>query len=648
VRTIVLDYETFYCSKTYTLRKMSPAEYILDPRFEVIGCSIIDVPNLSELQDAKPVFLDGPQFAQWTRQVDWSQVHAICYNGLFDFCILGWWYGAVPALMIDAMGMARALLGHKLKSMSLDSVSHHLNLRHTKTLMPSVDGLNTEGIKRAGLWNPYVQYANNDTETCRDVFLALRPEFPPREYIVKDMVLRCAVEPQFIADRVTLAQHLHDIKNNKTVLLTKCMLLAGCGVDQLRSDKKFAEVLEKMGIKPGMKISKITQNPAYAFAKTDFFMQSLLEHPRQDVQTLAAARLGIKSTIEETRTERLLAIANLKWPAAMIRTSEMKARHTRAILTNSEERFLPVPLRYAAAHTHRLGGDWKLNFQNLPRGGAIRKCLLPLPGRKVITGDQAQIEARLVAWFCDEQEVLQQFRDGLDVYSILASDIYGRQIHKDRDKSERFVGKQARLGLGFGMGAHKFFNMVQSLGNQQNVDVSMFVPALAAKAVDVFRGKNWRTKDMWRTLNDMLTNMAYGQGNFFPIKSVQFEQGAIKLPNDLKIYYDNLRVEGDQWMYDYAGEKRQVFGGKVLENIIQALARIIVMDAALEIRKHLTKLGLWLAMQVHDELVYTAPDELVEQVKSIIYEEMIRPPSWAPDLPLAVEIGVGPSFGEAK
>ena len=129
-----------------------------------------------------------------------------------------------------------------------------------------------------------------------------------------------------------------------------------------------------------------------AFAKTDQFMADLQEHPDPDVQALAAARLGLRSTIEETRSQRLLSIALLPWP--------------------NGKKMLPVPLRYAAAHTHRLGGDWKINLQNLPsgRGGAktkLRKALRAGPGEKVIVIDLSQIECRITAWLVGEKGLVR-------------------------------------------------------------------------------------------------------------------------------------------------------------------------------------------------------------------------------------------------
>jgi hypothetical protein len=145
-------------------------------------------------------------------------------------------------------------------------------------------------------------------------------------------------------------------------------------------------------------------------------MTDLLEHPDERVQGVAGARLGVKSTIEETRTENLIEVA--------------------------KRGALPVMLHYYGAHTGRFSGGDKLNLQNLPARGnnTIRRALRPPPGHKMIAADSSQIEARMVAWLAGQTDLVQAFREGRDVYSEFASEVYGRPITK-ADKVERFVGK---------------------------------------------------------------------------------------------------------------------------------------------------------------------------------------------------------------
>jgi DNA polymerase len=88
----------------------------------------------------------------------------------------------------------------------------------------------------------------------------------------------------------------------------------------------------------------------------------------------------------------------------------------------------------------------------------------------------------------------------------------------------------------------------------------------------------------------------------------------------------------------------RLYGAKLLENITQALARIVVMQAAVRLADR----GLRFVLQAHDELVFLVPNDNVIESKAIISEEMTRVPDWLPGLPLAVEIGSGANYGVCK
>jgi hypothetical protein len=418
--------------------------------------------------------------------------------------------------------------------------------------------------------------------------------------------------------------HLHIIQQAKTDAPAE--VYAAFGIEskfELQSAERFATALRGFGIEPPMKISKQTGKETYAFAKTDPGMMVLEYDENPDVQALVAARLGVKSTIEETRTQRLLNISRL--------TTKM-----------------PIPLKYGGAHTHRLSGDWRLNMQNLPRGSVMRDALKAPANHKVVTCDAAQIEAtnystslwRTVTFSTNS-------RNGDDTYSIFASEVYGREINKHENPAERFVGKQAILGLGFGMGAARFYTQIKSDSHKQGIKININENE-ATRIVNVFRKKHPKFRDNgWNKLTDGLTAMA-SPGESVTFGPVRLEYQHIVLPNGLDLYYNNLRSTDDGWVYEYGRETRKLFGGKVLENIVQALARIIVFDAMVRLRKLLKVYDVQMAHTVHDELVYIVPDELVNVVKQIVLEEMVRPPKWMADLPLAAEVGVGQTYGDAK
>src|SRR5258708_99445 len=117
---LFLDFETYY-DNDYSLRKMPTPNYILDPRFEMQLCAV-------KADDGPHDIVDGFDFPRWLAQFDPAVTTTVTFNALFDNSILAWRYGFVPHTMIDAMGMARALMGHELTSFSLQSVAKHLQL----------------------------------------------------------------------------------------------------------------------------------------------------------------------------------------------------------------------------------------------------------------------------------------------------------------------------------------------------------------------------------------------------------------------------------------------------------------------------------------------------------------------------------------
>ena len=101
---------------------MTPVEYILDPRYETIGCAF------KWGVKGKSFWVDGPDCQRFFNSVNPETTMSVAHNAPFDACIASFHYGFIPKLIVDTLGVARALLGHLLKSMSLDKVAHHLGI----------------------------------------------------------------------------------------------------------------------------------------------------------------------------------------------------------------------------------------------------------------------------------------------------------------------------------------------------------------------------------------------------------------------------------------------------------------------------------------------------------------------------------------
>jgi len=630
VKVTTLDFETFYSSE-YSLRKMTPVEYILDPRFEGIGVAVKE-------DTAKPYWVDGPDMPAYFKQADPSGLY-ISHNWLFDGCVAAWRYGFVPEHMACTLGISRAVLGHMTRSVSLKSVLKILQLPDKGETVHKVIGMGHAAIVAAGLMQEYSQYSMDDADGAYGIYeeLVLSGRFPASELAVMDMVLRAAVQPRFTLDLSALAEHKNAIRVQKDSLLARIGMQRDehGAVPDLMSNDKFAGLLMELGVDPPMKVSAKTGKEAYAFARTDPEFMELEEHDDPEVQALFGARLGHKSTLEETRTQRFINIAQLAWDGV-------------------QTRLMPVPLRYAAAHTHRLGGDWKLNLQNLPtRGGAnaIRRALVPLPGEVVVTVDASQIEARITAWLCGQLDLVEAFEQKRDVYSEFASEVFGYEVQRKRKDGDHaahgFVGKTGILGLGFGVGWAKFQRTVK-LDSKKFTGVAIELPdEVASGIVATYRRKYAAIAATWKAL-DNVGIPVLARGGTFTLGPCTFEKGAVNLPSGLQLKYHDLRHEDGEWLYTYGYKTKKLYGAALLENIVQALARIVTMDAAVRIQKRIAAARLWLNLQAHDELVYLTPTKLVPTLKKILEVEMSKRPLWAPTLPLACEVGEGASYGDAK
>lgn len=632
MKRLYLDFETYW-SDTYSVSKMAQIKYVLDPQFEAHGCAFIH-------DDGQPKaeWIDGPDLPAYFETIDWPNTFAVSHNALFDMMILSLRYNIIPGFYGDTLSMARNRLGPNLSSVSLENVSQYYGLKAKWKTAAKFKGLSLAAIKaQPWLYNEMKAYARDDANKCKIIFekLMLENKFPPRELAVIDMVIRMATVPKFELDMNVLAAHLAEVRSTKDQLLADAKLTKD-RLSEIMSDQQLASKLLFLGVLPPMKFSKKTGKEAYAFAKTDKEFTDLLEHDKPMVQALVAARLGHKSTLEETRTQRLLDIG--------------------ACGT-----LMPVPLKYSGAHTHRFSGDWKINLQNLPKGGELRKSLRAPRGKKVIAVDASQIEARINAVLSNEAWLIEAFRQGRDVYSEFATDIYGRQIVKSKEfEIERNVGKVGILSLGYGASYLTYQAMVR---NQAGIALDL---RDASAVVDVYRNKCKAIVNNWNyATNIVLPTIAGIEDRSLELAStipgigdvwkawgpIGLERQRLILPNDNEIRYRDLRrdLEGGSWKWSFmrGNMKQHIYGAKVVENVVQALAFLHIIEVALRVLK-LTDNQLWPAHQVHDELIYVEDDDVAEQIMELVVQEMSKPPVWLPHAPLAAEGHIGQTYYEAK
>ena len=621
---VTIDFETFY-DREFSLSKMTTEAYIRDPRFEVIGVGV-------KVNNYTTDWYSGENLGKFLKSLDYSDKAILCHHTAFDGAILSWHFGIKPKLWLDTLSMARPLHNMTVGG-SLKALANYYGLGQKGTEVLNAIGKRREDFTPQELAS-YGGYCVNDVELTYNLFKKLSKGFPISELMVIDQTLRMYTEPVIELDIDALLVHLNQVKLNKKKLLDD-MGLTGIADETitktLMSNQIFAKYLQNLGVTPPTKVSLRTGKEAFAFSKTDKEFTDLLEHPDERVQTAVSARLGVKSTIEETRTEALLGVAK-------------RGR-------------LPIMLNYYGAHTGRFSGGDKLNLQNLPARGnnSIRRALKAPPNHKIIACDSSQIEARMVAHVAGQDDLIEAFAQGRDVYSEFATEVYGRKITK-ADKVERFVGKTCILGLGYGMGAEKFRRTLEI--GQGGISVKIDLNE-ADRIVRLYRAKNWKIVQLWQKCGNALNNIV-AQVSGEIVDWIPYDSDGIILPNKMRIRYPALRTDGNQFYYIadarefkkavearvMTGEVKEInwtkiYGGKVTENLIQALARIVIAEqmAVIGQRHHV-------AFQVHDEIIITAPESEATDAEQELVRVMSTPPAWAATLPVACESGVADNYGE--
>ena len=604
---ITIDFETYY-DKDLGFKTQTTEEYVRDDRFEIIGVAV-------KVDDNETQWCSGTkqQIKFWLGQFKWSEALVLAHNTVFDGAILSWHFGINPKGWLDTLCMARAVHGVDAGG-SLAALAERYQIGKKGTEVLDALGKRRKDFTPEELGR-YGAYCVNDVELTYQLFNILMQSFPKHELKVIDVTLRMFTHPVLELDVPLLEQHLEDVKARKEKLLQE----ATANKDDLMSNDKFAELLKNLGVNPPTKISARTGKEAWAFAKTDEEFKALAEHPNQQVQALMAARLGNKTTLEETRTQRFIDIA--------------------------KRGLMPVPLKYYAAHTGRWGGDDKINLQNLPsRGqnaGKLKSAIHAPSGYVLIDADSSQIEARTVAWMAGQTDLVEAFENGEDVYKIMASAIYGK-TEESITKDERFVGKTTILGAGYGMGAAKFQAQLKVF----NVDIPL---EECKRIISVYRQTYQKIPELWVQAHDCIKAiLANNAATFGAVDAVEFDpvQKGFLLPSGLWQKYEGLQkvtdAEGkDQYEYKTRKGFVKIYGGKVVENLCQAVARCVIAEQMTRINKKYK-----VVLTVHDAVACIAPKEEAQEAVKYVEECMRWRPKWCPDLPLNCEVGYGESYGK--
>ena len=644
-----IDFETRWDSKSYTLSKMTTEEYIRDARFKSFGACVHVYGSEEPIR-----WVGGSDLPEYFDKVDWGRTAVLAHNAQFDVSILSWRYGVTPCFIFDTLSMARALRGVEVGN-SLARLASDFGLPEKGRAVHSTDGLSELDSE---IERELAEYCKHDVVLCEAIFKRLVAGYPSSELRLIDLTLKMYTQACLRLDQDMLAAALKEEGEKREALLQKL----GMEETTLASNPQFAEALRALGVEPPTKISKTTGKETLALAKNDALFQVLLNGEREDVALLCEARLRVKSTTERTRAQRFLDISN-RGP-------------------------LPVPLSYYGATT----GRWTaskgsaINMQNLKRGSFLRKAIMAPVGHQLVVGDLSQIEPRVLAWLSDYKDMLDIFRAGGDPYATFGAQMFNIPgLSKESHPDLRQSAKSALLGCGYGLGwasfaaqllvgflgappvrydkafakklgvtqedAERFIDWDENLKKLEDIPHSctegeLLTHCLAAKAViDRYRATATPVVDFWGMLGDLIET-ALANGKEFRYKCITFKKGAIVLPNGMSLLYPDLRRVKDengrsQWVYGPNATK--LYAGKVTNNVVQGLARVVMTDGMLRTAKK-----YFVAGTVHDEQVVVVPEAEVESAKTWVLAQMTMEPSYMPGIPLNADVGAHERYGLAK
>lgn len=591
---VALDFETRW-GVDYTLTSLPTTEYVRDARFEVHGFGVA-----RQSEGFKPTFVRQPDAESYLRSLPWDNIRLAAHHMNFDGLVLAHTYGLYPARYFCTQSASR--FWHKCETRhSLDALAAFYKIAG------KLDGLKvTKGKTYAQLTesdlNTLEEYTVRDLKIGLYLALVLLKRVPLDEQLLMDATIRMFTQPICEVDLPLAREALEEVKASK---------IAALGTyDQtmLRSRDKFAAKLMSMGVEPPMKVSKSTGEKTYAFAKKDEDFLELLQHPNEEVRNLVEAKMEASSNIDVTRAQRLI--------------------------TMGETGPLAICLNFAGAHTDRWSGGNKMNIQNFRSGSKLRRAIRAQHDHMLVVVDASQIECRFNAWFCDQLDLLDLFRRKEDPYDDMASAIYKREIKRKlrpEDKIPGFVGKTARLGLGYQMGAPRFQATLATAKERVHLPLSE-----CYLAVQAYRKKDYKIAAMWDECGEWLKFMAHGHGQFqYMCLTVDADAKRIWFPNGSSLYYPGLDYNGQEITYlDAYGNARYIYGGKLLENIIQKLSRNFIGEVMLRVLERFR-----IAWMTHDEIVAHVLKQYAEEALAWIIELMSISPDWAPEIPLAAEGG---------
>lgn len=687
---IVIDFETYWDSKTYTLSKMGPIEYVRNEKFTPQLCAFT-LSNGSCCVDCSVV--EHERLRTTFENMDTHDV-AWCGHNMhgFDSLILSEFFDFHPQKIYDTIAMMRWT--------GLSRVCRESHAALTEFL--------GNGNKAAGTvvsdhkqwpddFTPeerafFIQYCKDDAGQCYQNAQDMLPYMTPDALRFMSITARMATEPSFVLDEDLLLEYLSDLDNAADKARQELMSMFSFQTNAdmlaaLRSADKFAVMLRSLGVEPPLKESAAKTKTkreklqlaadagvpgaaeelenmqpvmTYAFSKTDVDFVLMQDHPDPRVALLVRTRLQLNSSIDRSRAETLLKFARMHKP-------------------------LPIMLGAWLAHTGRYSAGAsadagtktdKLQFQNLskrdPSKRKLRQAIKVPKGKVVVACDSSQIEARGLAFVANEVGLLTQFREGRDPYSELAETIFGvpwqdiKAGAKSGDKTMemyRNTGKTGILSCGYSVGHHKYSNTLLRQGIHLHEDLDRH-HELARYAHGIYRAAHPNIVAFWKTAENVLEAMLRGEsGTFGGPNNDIYTFGimpvgprtdlcvpSVRFPSGYILRYPGLRAERNdrgkwQFLYDtYKGASKiptHIYGGAFTNNLVQGLSFV---DVIMYQGCRMDEAGIKLACNIHDAWASVVPEEQGDYVKQQMLHYMSIVPPALNGLPVACEAKIGTTF----
>jgi DNA polymerase len=219
----------------------------------------------------------------------------------------------------------------------------------------------------------------------------------------------------------------------------------------------------------------------------------------------------------------------------------------------------------------------------------------------------------------------------------MAARIYGLYNIEEVTPEQRFIGKTTVLGAGYGMGAVKFQMQLKTMGKDVDIDTCKHI-------IKQYRNANPNISGWWNHLNLVLERMVHNKPIEIDRVGLMMLEPftGISLPNGLMQNYPELtRHSNGDFTYQTRIGPNKIYGGKVAENLCQAVARCIIGEQIIQIEKLFR-----VVLTVHDAIACVVPEDDADYAKEYIEACMRNPPKWAKGLPLDCESGMARNYGD--